>query len=182
MKRIGDKAARVLLTIFGVKTTIIIGTILTFAVILIAIITGLMGTISTSGGKGGKTNAQCVTYQKDGDEEDDDDGSKPQSTSTKTDSSSAGDSDPFTKGTKAYENAHKVFMAFVNAGLSGLQVLLVGQTLKGAMTSLDVPKGITAVVSMTPFLRELFQRQVVHLTHLVVVESSSLTPTQNMHL
>ena len=31
-----------------------------------------MGTISTSGGKGGKTNAQCVTYQKDGDEEDDD--------------------------------------------------------------------------------------------------------------
>lgn len=88
MKRIGDKAARVLLTIFGVKTTIIIGTILTFAVILIAIITGLMGTISTSGGKGGKTNAQCVTYQKDGDEEDDDeeddDGSKPQSTSTKT--------------------------------------------------------------------------------------------------
>ena len=71
MKRIGDKAARVLLTIFGVKTTIIIGTILTFAVILIAIITGLMGTISTSGGKGGKTNAQCVTYQKDGDEEDD---------------------------------------------------------------------------------------------------------------
>ena len=83
MKRIGDKAARVLLTIFGVKTTIIIGTILTFAVILIAIITGLMGTISTSGGKGGKTNAQCVTYQKDGDEEDDD-GSKPQSTSTKT--------------------------------------------------------------------------------------------------
>ena len=75
MKRIGDKAARVLLTIFGVKTTIIIGTILTFAVILIAIITGLMGTISTSGGKGGKTNAQCVTYQKDGDEEDDD-GSK----------------------------------------------------------------------------------------------------------
>ncbi|MFR6318293.1 MAG: hypothetical protein ACLUMQ_00265 [Streptococcus salivarius] len=83
MKRIGDKAARVLLTIFGVKTTIIIGTILTFAVILIAIITGLMGTISTSGGKGGKTNAQCVTYQKDGDEEDDDeeddDGSKPQS-------------------------------------------------------------------------------------------------------
>lgn len=123
MKRIGDKAARVLLTIFGVKTTIIIGTILTFAVILIAIITGLMGTISTSGGKGGKTNAQCVTYQKDGDEEDDDeeddDGSKPQSTSTKTDSASAGDSDPFTKGTKAYENAHKVFMAFVNAGLSG---------------------------------------------------------------
>ena len=118
MKRIGDKAARVLLTIFGVKTTIIIGTILTFAVILIAIITGLMGTISTSGGKGGKTNAQCVTYQKDGDEEDDD-GSKPQSTSTKTDSSSAGDSDPFTKGTKAYENAHKVFMAFVNAGMSG---------------------------------------------------------------
>lgn len=84
MKRIGDKAARVLLTIFGVKTTIIIGTILTFAVILIAIITGLMGTISTSGGKGSKTNAQCVTYQKDGDEEDDDDGSKPQSTSTKT--------------------------------------------------------------------------------------------------
>ena len=76
MKRIGDKAARVLLTIFGVKTTIIIGTILTFAVILIAIITGLMGTISTSGGKGSKTNAQCVTYQKDGDEEDDDDGSK----------------------------------------------------------------------------------------------------------
>ena len=71
MKRIGDKAARVLLTIFGVKTTIIIGTILTFAVILIAIITGLMGTISTSGGKGSKTNAQCVTYQKDGDEEDD---------------------------------------------------------------------------------------------------------------
>ncbi|MFR6420502.1 MAG: phage tail tip lysozyme, partial [Streptococcus salivarius] len=124
MKRIGDKAARVLLTIFGVKTTIIIGTILTFAVILIAIITGLMGTISTSGGKGSKTNAQCVTYQKDGDEEDDDeedddDGSKPQSTSTKTDSASAGDSDPFTKGTKAYENAHKVFMAFVNAGLSG---------------------------------------------------------------
>ena len=100
MKRIGDKAARVLLTIFGVKTTIIIGTILTFAVILIAIITGLMGTISTSGGKGSKTNAQCVTYQKDGDEEDDDeeddDGSKPQSTSTKTDSASAGDSDPFT--------------------------------------------------------------------------------------
>jgi len=123
LKRIGDKAARVLLTIFGVKTTIIIGTILTFAVILIAIITGLMGTISTSGGKGSKTNAQCVTYQKDGDEEDDDeeddDGSKPQSTSTKTDSASAGDSDPFTKGTKAYENAHKVFMAFVNAGLSG---------------------------------------------------------------
>lgn len=68
MKRIGDKAARVLLTIFGVKTTIIIGTILTFAVILIAIITGLMGTISTSGGKGSKTNAQCVTYQKDSDE------------------------------------------------------------------------------------------------------------------
>ena len=65
MKRIGDKAARVLLTIFGVKTTIIIGTILTFAVILIAIITGLMGTISTSGGKGSKTNTQCVTYQKD---------------------------------------------------------------------------------------------------------------------
>lgn len=124
MKRKGDKAARVLLTIFGLKTTIIIGTILTFAVILIAIITGLMGTISTSGGNSGKTNAQCVTYQKDGDEdddeeEDDDEGSKPQSTSTKTDSSSAGDSDPFTKGTKAYENAHKVFMAFVNSGMSG---------------------------------------------------------------
>ncbi|MBS5425279.1 phage tail tip lysozyme, partial [Streptococcus sp.] len=124
MKRKGDKAARVLLTIFGLKTTIIIGTILTFAVILIAIITGLMGTISTSGGISGKTNAQCVTYQKDGDEddddeEDDDEGSRPQSTSTKTDSSSAGDSDPFTKGTKAYENAHKVFMAFVNSGMSG---------------------------------------------------------------
>ena len=63
-----------------------------------------------------------------------------------------------------------------------LQVLLVGQTLKGAMTSLDVPKGIMVVVSMTPFLRGLFQRQVGHLTHLVVVESSSLTPTRNMHL
>ncbi|WP_289093826.1 hypothetical protein [uncultured Streptococcus sp.] len=36
MKRIGDKADRVLLTIFGLKTTIIIGTILTFAVLLIA--------------------------------------------------------------------------------------------------------------------------------------------------
>ena len=123
MKRIGDKAARVLLTIFGVKTTVIIGIILTFAVILIGIITGMLGTISTEGGKSGKTNAQCVTYQKDGDEEDDeeedDEGSKPQSTSTKTDSSSAGDSDPFTKGTKAYENAHKVFMAFVNSGMSG---------------------------------------------------------------
>ena len=187
MKRIGDKAARVLLTIFGVKTTIIIGTILTFAGILIAIITGLIGTISTSGGKGGKTNAQSVTYQKDGDEEDDDeeddDGSKPQSTSTKTDSASAGDSDPFTKGTKAYENAHKVFMAFVNAGLSGESAAgAVGQTLKGAMTSLDVPRGIMVVVSMIPFLRGLCQRQVVHLTHLVVVESSSLTPTQNMPL
>lgn len=123
MKRIGDKAARVLLTIFGVKTTVIIGIILTFAVILIGIITGMLGTISTEGGKSGKTNAQCVTYQKDGDEEDDDEeddeGSKPQSTFTKTDSSSAGDSDPFTKGTKAYENAHKVFMAFVNSGMSG---------------------------------------------------------------
>lgn len=123
MKRIGDKAARVLLTIFGVKTTVIIGIILTFAVLLIGIITGMLGTISTEGGKSGKTNAQCVTYQKDGDEEDDeeeeDDGSQPQSTSNKTDSASAGDSDPFTKGTKAYENAHKVFMAFVNSGMSG---------------------------------------------------------------
>ena len=148
MKRIGDKAARVLLTIFGVKTTIIIGTVLTLAIILVTIIAGIMGTVSSSGDKSKKISSQCVTYQKDGDEEDDD-GSKSQSTSTKTDSASAGDSDPFTKGTKAYENAHKVFMV---------------------------------VVSMTPFLRELCQRQVVHLTHLVVVESSSLTPTQNMHL
>ena len=105
MKRIGDKAARFLLTVLGLKTTIIIGTILTFAVILIAIIAGMLGTISTEGGKSGKTNAQCVTYQKDGDEADDeeeeDDGSKLQSTSNKTDSASAGDSDPFTKGTKA---------------------------------------------------------------------------------
>ena len=46
-------------------------------------------------------------------------GSKPQSTSTKTDSASAGDSDPFYEGDKAYENAHKVFMALANAGLSG---------------------------------------------------------------
>ena len=164
------------------KTTIIIGTILTFAVILIAIITGLMGTISTSGGKGSKTNAQCVTYQKDGDEEDDDeeddDGSKPQSTS-KTDSASAGDSDPFTKGTKAYENAHKVFMAFVNAGLSGESAAgAVGWA--NSEGSYDIigraQEGIMVVVSMTPFQRELFQRQVGHLTHLVVVESSSLTP------
>ncbi|MFQ6974571.1 MAG: hypothetical protein ACLRSA_01795 [Streptococcus salivarius] len=117
-----------------------------------------MGTISTSGGKGSKTNAQCVTYQKDGDEEDDDeeddDGSKPQSTSTKTDSASAGDSDPFTKGTKAYENAHKVFMAFVNAGLSGESAAgAVGwANSEGSYEpSLDVPKGIMVVVSMTPF-------------------------------
>ena len=123
MKRIGDKAARVLLTIFGFKTTIIIGTVLTLAIILVTIIAGIIGTVSSSGDKAKKISSQCVTYQKDGDEEDDeeddDDGSKPQSTSTKTDSASAGDSDPFTKGTKAYENAHKVFMAFVNAGLSG---------------------------------------------------------------
>ncbi|MFQ9889798.1 MAG: hypothetical protein ACLRWM_05120 [Streptococcus sp.] len=120
---------------------------------------------------------------KDGDEEDDD-GSKPQSTSTKTDSASASDSDPFTKGTKAYENAHKVFMALVNAGLSGESAAgPVGwANSEGAMTSLDVPKDIMVVVSMTPFLRELFQRQVVRLTHLVVVESSSLTPSRNMHL
>ena len=124
MKRIGDKAARFLLTVFGFKTTIIIGTVLTLAIILVTIIAGIMGTVSSSGDKSKKISSQCVTYQKDGDEEDDDeedddDGSKPQSTSTKTDSASAGDSDPFTKGTKAYENAHKVFMAFVNAGLSG---------------------------------------------------------------
>lgn len=124
MKRIGDKAARVLLTIFGFKTTVIIGTVLTLAIILVTIIAGIMGTVSSSGDKAKKISSQCVTYQKDGDEEDDDeedddDVSKPQSTSTKTDSASAGDSDPFTKGTKAYENAHKVFMAFVNAGLSG---------------------------------------------------------------
>lgn len=88
MKRIGDKAARVLLTIFGVKTTIIIGTVLTLAIILVTIIAGIMGTVSSSGDKSKKISSQCVTYQKDGDEEDDDeeddDGSKPQSTSTKT--------------------------------------------------------------------------------------------------
>ena len=50
------------------------------------------------------------------------------------------------------------------------------------MISLDVPKGIMVVVSMIPFLRELFQRQVVHLIRSEVVESSSLTPTLNMHL
>lgn len=72
MKRLGDKAARVLLTIFGVKTTIIIGTVLTLAIILVTIIAGIMGTVSSSGDKAKKISSQCVTYQKDGDEEDDD--------------------------------------------------------------------------------------------------------------
>ena len=100
------------------KTTIIIGTILTFAVILIAIITGLMGTISTSGGKGGKTNAQCVTYQKMA--------MKktmmalsPQSTSTKTDPASASDSDPLRRGQKPMKMPTKSLWLLVNAGLSG---------------------------------------------------------------
>lgn len=104
MKRIGDKAARVLLTIFGFKTTVIIGTVLTIAIILVTIIAGIMGTVSSSGDKSKKISSQCVTYQKDGDEEDDDeeddDGSKPQSTSTKTDSASAGDSIPLRRGQK----------------------------------------------------------------------------------
>ncbi|MFR2078606.1 MAG: hypothetical protein ACLS3V_00915 [Streptococcus sp.] len=46
MKRIGDKAARVLLTIFGFKTTLWNG--LNFAIILVTIIAGIMGSVSSS--------------------------------------------------------------------------------------------------------------------------------------
>ena len=45
--------------------------------------------------------------------------SSKESTGSSTSSSSASDADPFTEGTTAYNNAKKVFTAFIDAGLTG---------------------------------------------------------------
>ncbi|MFR2078605.1 MAG: hypothetical protein ACLS3V_00910 [Streptococcus sp.] len=58
-------------------------------------------------------------------------------------------------------------MAFVNAVLSGESAAgAVGwANSEGSYDIIGRAKGIMVVVSMTPFLRGLCQRQVVHLTH-----------------
>ena len=117
----GKRLAKRGLAILGVKVFLPVLGLMITAVVVFSLILSITSSIVPSIATGGGGNGRCVTYNdgSDDDEDDDDDDSGPKSDSSHTISGSAGDTDPFTKGTKAYENAHKVFMAFVDSGLSG---------------------------------------------------------------
>ena len=94
---------------------------------------------------------------------------------TSTGSGDASDADWTKEGTKAYEMTKKVFMAFVNHGTTGeFAAGVVGWVnSEGSSISLVVRKGTTVVVKRTLLKMVLFQQQVVHQIHLVVVVSSN---------